>query len=71
MQDIIDEIETDFCVLYFPKGKYLFTSGVKINKEIILQGDSNLSIGATQFITRGVENMSIITLTGKNNVLKI
>ena len=60
LQDIIDEIETDFCVLYFPKGKYLFTSGVKINKEIVLQGDSNSSTGTTQFITRGVENMSII-----------
>lgn len=70
LQDIIDEIETDFCVLYFPKGKYLFTSGVKINKEIVLQGDSNSSTGTTQFITRGVENMSIITLTGKKQCIK-
>lgn len=70
LQDIIDEIETDFCVLYFPKGKYLFTSGVKINKEIVLQGDSNSSTGITQFITRGVENMSIITLTGKKQCIK-
>ena len=70
LQDIIDEIETDFCVLYFPKGKYLFTSGVKINKEIVLQGDSNSSTGTTQLITRGVENMSIITLTGKKQCIK-
>lgn len=70
LQDIIDEIETDFCILYFPKGKYLFTSGVKINKEIVLQGDSNSSTGTTQFITRGVENMSIITLTGKKQCIK-
>ncbi|EGT4870026.1 glycoside hydrolase family 55 protein [Clostridioides difficile] len=70
LQDIIDEIEIDFCVLYFPKGKYLFTSGVKINKEIVLQGDSNSSTGTTQFITRGVENMSIITLTGKKQCIK-
>ncbi|HBK3230547.1 TPA: glycoside hydrolase family 55 protein [Clostridioides difficile] len=70
LQDIIDEIETDFCVLYFPKGKYLFTSGVKINKEIVLQGDSNSSTGTTQFITCGVENMSIITLTGKKQCIK-
>ncbi|HBG5260600.1 TPA: glycoside hydrolase family 55 protein [Clostridioides difficile] len=70
LQDIIDEIETDFCVLYFPKGKYLFTSGIKINKEIVLQGDSNSSTGTTQFITRGVENMSIITLTGKKQCIK-
>ncbi|MFQ4258613.1 UNVERIFIED_CONTAM: hypothetical protein C4Z64_17350 [Clostridioides difficile] len=70
LQDIIDEIETDFCVLYFPKGKYLFTSGVKINKEIVLQGDSNSPTETTQFITRGVENMSIITLTGKKQCIK-
>ncbi|MEC3793209.1 glycoside hydrolase family 55 protein, partial [Clostridioides difficile] len=70
LQDIIDEIETDFCVLYFPKGKYLFTSGVKINKEIVLQGDSNSSTGTTQFITRGVENMSIITLSGTSQCIK-
>ncbi|NMS91961.1 hypothetical protein HGQ85_18765 [Clostridioides difficile] len=68
VQKIIND--TDFCVLYFPKGKYLFKTGVTINKEITLQGDSNSSTSATQFITSGVPNMSIITLIGRKQCIK-
>ncbi|MGO0907102.1 glycoside hydrolase family 55 protein [Clostridioides difficile] len=68
IQKIINE--TDFCVLYFPKGKYLFKTGITIDKEITLHGDSNSSISATQFITHGVPNMSIITLTARKQCIK-
>ncbi|WP_461194175.1 Pectate lyase superfamily protein [Clostridioides difficile] len=70
IQDIVSDKSLKGSIIYFPKGKYLFTSGIKINKEIVLQGDSNSSTGTTQFITRGVENMSIITLTGKKQCIK-
>lgn len=68
IQKIIDEEE--FCVLYFPKGKYLFKTGIKIGKEITLLGDSDTSTRATQFITSGIPNMSIITLKGRKQCIK-
>lgn len=68
IQKIINE--TEFCVLYFPKGKYLFKTGITIGKEITLHGDSDSSTPATQFITHGVPNMSIITLTGRKQCIK-
>ncbi|MCC0723338.1 MULTISPECIES: glycoside hydrolase family 55 protein [unclassified Clostridioides] len=68
IQKIISE--TDFCILYFPKGKYLFKTGIAIDKEITLHGDSDSSTSATEFITRGVPNMSIITLTGRKQCIK-
>lgn len=68
IQNIINE--TDFCVLYFPKGKYLFKTGITIDKEITLLGDSDTSTGATQFITIGIPNMSIITLKGRKQCIK-
>ncbi|HGM3509225.1 TPA: glycoside hydrolase family 55 protein [Clostridioides difficile] len=68
IQKIISE--TDFCILYFPKGKYLFKTGITIDKEITLLGDSNSSTSATEFITRGVPNMSIITLTARKQCIK-
>ncbi|MDI0267414.1 glycoside hydrolase family 55 protein [Clostridioides difficile] len=68
IQKIINE--TDFCVLYFPKGKYLFKTGITINKEITLLGDSNSSTSATQFITSGIPNMSIITLVKRKQCIK-
>lgn len=68
IQKIINE--TEFCVLYFPKGKYLFKTGITIAKEITLLGDSDSSTSATQFITHGVPNISIITLTGRKQCIK-
>ncbi|MBY2475566.1 glycoside hydrolase family 55 protein [Clostridioides difficile] len=68
VQKIIDE--TEFCVLYFPKGKYLFKTGVTIAKEITLLGDSDSSTSATQFITHGIPNISIITLIGRKQCIK-
>lgn len=68
IQKIINEI--NFCVLYFPKGKYLFETGITIDKEITLHGDSDSSTQATQFITSGVDNMSIITLTERKQCIK-
>ncbi|OJT73180.1 hypothetical protein BM531_20325, partial [Clostridioides difficile] len=71
-------------IIYFPKGNYLFEKGIKISQQITLQGDSyygggnqvsNLDkkqpiIGTTNFITRGVSNMSIITLSGTSQCIK-
>ncbi|NMS90914.1 hypothetical protein HGQ85_13340 [Clostridioides difficile] len=68
VQKIINE--TEFCVLYFPKGKYLFKTGITIDKETTLLGDSDSSTEATQFITSGVPNMSIVTLTGRKQCIK-
>ncbi len=70
LQDIISKKETEFSVLYFPKGKYLFKTGITINTEITLLGDSDSSTSATEFITHGVPNMSIITLTGRKQCIK-
>ncbi|NJI79433.1 hypothetical protein GSQ54_03135 [Clostridioides difficile] len=68
IQKIINEL--DFCILYFPKGKYLFKTGITIDKEITLLGDSDSSTSATQFITSGIPNMSIITLKERKQCIK-
>lgn len=70
IQEVIDKLPLKSCILYFPKGKYLFKTGVTIDKEITLHGDSDSSTSATEFITCGVPNMSIITLTGRKQCIK-
>ncbi|UWD49636.1 glycoside hydrolase family 55 protein [Clostridioides difficile] len=70
IQKIINKVGFKSCVLYFPKGKYLFKTGITIDKEVTLHGDSDSSTSATQFITHGVPNMSIITLTGRKQCIK-
>ncbi|NMS92153.1 hypothetical protein HGQ85_20110, partial [Clostridioides difficile] len=66
-------------------GDYLFEKGIKISQQITLQGNSYYGgdvqkqaegkeqpslVGATNFITRGVSNISIITLTETNQTIK-
>ncbi|WP_254057673.1 glycoside hydrolase family 55 protein [Clostridioides difficile] len=34
IQDMVSDKSLKGSIIYFPKGKYLFTSGIKINKEI-------------------------------------
>lgn len=86
IQDIVSDESLKDSVIYFPNGDYLFEKGIKISQQITLQGNSyyggdvlELSesednkkpfIGATNFITRGVSNMSIITLTETNQTIK-
>lgn len=70
IQEVIDKLPLKSCILYFPKGKYLFKTGITINKEITLLGDSDASTSATEFITHGVPNMSIITLTQMKQCIK-
>ncbi|MCC0645522.1 MULTISPECIES: glycoside hydrolase family 55 protein [unclassified Clostridioides] len=86
IQDIVSDESLKDSVIYFPNGDYLFEKGIKISQQITLQGNSyyggdvlELSesednkkpfIGATNFITRGVSNMSIVTLTETNQTIK-
>ncbi|HGM3508696.1 TPA: glycoside hydrolase family 55 protein [Clostridioides difficile] len=84
IQEIVSDKSLEGSIIYFPKGNYLFEEGIKISQQITLQGDSyyggnnqvsNLDskqsiIGTTNFITRGVSNMSIITLTGTSQCIK-
>lgn len=84
IQDIVSDKSLEGSIIYFPKGNYLFEKGIKISQQITLQGDSyyggdnqvsNLDkkqsiIGTTNFITRGVSNMSIIALTGTSQCIK-
>ncbi|HDJ1465901.1 TPA: glycoside hydrolase family 55 protein [Clostridioides difficile] len=72
LQEIIDAAPED-SIIYFPKGKYLFESGVKIKKRLTLCGDSYIlanvpknTAGVTQFTFKGKknpksENIAIIT----------
>ncbi len=85
IQNIVSDKSLEGAIIYFPKGNYLFEKGIKISQQITLQGDSyyggdsqvsNLDkkqsiIGTTNFITRGVSNMSIIALTGTSQCIKI
>ena len=84
IQNIVSDKSLEGSIIYFPKGNYLFEKGIKISQQITLQGDSyygggnevsNLDkkqsiIGTTNFITRGVSNMSIITLSGTSQCIK-
>ncbi|EGT5081399.1 TPA: glycoside hydrolase family 55 protein [Clostridioides difficile] len=84
IQDIVSDKSLEGSIIYFPKGNYLFEKGIKISQQITLQGDSyyggdnqvsNLDnkqsiVGTTNFITRGVSNISIITLEGTSQCIK-
>ncbi|MCC0702727.1 glycoside hydrolase family 55 protein [Clostridioides sp. ES-S-0049-02] len=86
IQEIVSDESLKDSVIYFPNGDYLFEKGIKISQQITLQGnsyyggdvpelseseeDKKTFIGATNFITRGVSNMSIITLAEKNQTVK-
>ncbi|NJJ34284.1 hypothetical protein GSQ51_01015 [Clostridioides difficile] len=85
IQEIVSDESLKDSVIYFPNGDYLFEKGIKISQQITLQGNSYYGgdvpkqvegkeqpslVGATNFITRGVSNISIITLTETNQTIK-
>ncbi len=86
IQEIVSDESLKDSVIYFPNGDYLFEKGIKISQQITLQGNSYYGgdipdlkedgedkkpfIGATNFITKGISNMSIITLTETNQTIK-
>lgn len=81
LQEIIDAAPED-SIIYFPKGKYLFESGVKIKKRLTLCGDSYIlanvpknTAGVTQFTFKGKknpksENIAIITAKSVRHCIK-
>lgn len=85
IQEIVSDESLKDSVIYFPNGDYLFEKGIKVSQQITLQGNSYYGgdvpkptedegqpslVGATNFITRGVSNISIITLTETNQTIK-
>ncbi|UWD49634.1 glycoside hydrolase family 55 protein [Clostridioides difficile] len=86
IQEIVSDKALKDSVIYFPNGDYLFEKGIKISQQITLQGNSYYGgdvpelnedekdkkpfIGATNFITRDVSNMSIVTLAEKSQTIK-
>lgn len=81
LQEIMDAVPED-SIIYFPKGKYLFESGVKIKKRLTLCGDSYIlanvpknTAGVTQFTFKGKknpksENIAIITAKSVRHCIK-
>lgn len=86
IQEIVSDESLKDSVIYFPNGDYLFGKGIKISQQITLQGNSYYGgdvpelnederdkkpfIGATNFITKDVSNMSIVTLAEESQTIK-
>lgn len=69
LQRIIDSVP-QYSTLYFPKGKYLFNTGIVINKILTLKGDISSvgsiprnGFGSTEFRAIGKSDISIITIS--------
>lgn len=69
LQNIIDNVP-QYTTLYFPKGRYLFNTGIIINKILTLKGDISsggavprTGFGSTEFRAIGKSDISIITIS--------
>lgn len=77
LQDLICAAPED-SVLYFPKGKYLFTKGVTICKRLTLRGDSFISsnfpqqgvTGVTSFIVMETPNITLFKVRGVKHCIQ-
>lgn len=76
LKEIILAADED-SILFFPRGNYLFKEGININKRLTLVGESNYYgdsldslADTTNFITKGVPDISIIRMTGANQCMK-